>query len=105
MPDFSKLFPKTKDSLLFKEMDDGAVVYEPAEELCYSLNSSSAYVYALCDGHFSLSEIINLIEKDFLEFEQKPEKAILEIIKTFQDNNLLEKKLYNVINKSQQQSD
>jgi hypothetical protein len=87
-------FPKIKYTLLIKELDDGAVVYEPVKEICYSLNSTSAYIWSLCDGNNSVSDIIQAIKTDFIQFEIKPEAAVIDIIKDFQKNNLLENVIY-----------
>jgi hypothetical protein len=66
------------------------VVYEPVKEICYSLNSTSAYIWSLCDGNHSVSDILQAIKKDFKHFDIAPETAIKGIIKDFQKNNLLE---------------
>lgn len=94
MVDLSKIFPKVKETLLFKEMDDGAVIYEPAKEICYSLNSSSAYIWSLCDGNFSVHEIIDNVKQDFKEFHLDPQQAVIEIIKTFQNSHLIEQNIF-----------
>ena len=85
-----KKYPKVKETLLFKEMDDGAVIYEPSEEKCYSLNSTSAYIWSLCDGTNSINEIINSIKSDFKKFELDPKNAVEQILLNFYNNNLLE---------------
>ncbi|MBN2280616.1 MAG: PqqD family protein [Candidatus Marinimicrobia bacterium] len=83
--------PKTRENLLFKELEDGGVVYEPAMEKCHSLNASSAYIWSLCDGNFSVEEIINTIKKDFKKFDIDPEKAVVQILQKFEELKLLEK--------------
>ncbi len=82
--------PKSKARLLFKELDDGGVIYDPEKEQCHSLNTSSAYIWSLCDGKNSISEIISQIKADFSQFKIDPEEAVNTAIQTFSNLNLLE---------------
>ena len=83
--------PISRENLLFKEMDDGGVIYEPALEKCHSLNATSAYIWSLCDGNYEIREIIEMIKNDFAEFTSAPEQAVEEIINKFEELNLLQK--------------
>ena len=82
--------PKSREDVLFKEMDDGGVIYEPSSEKCHSLNATSAYIWALCDGTYSISEIIEMITADFDTYDTDPENAVKDIITKFQDLGLME---------------
>jgi len=73
-------------------MDDGGVVYIPATEECHSLNATSAYIWALCDGRHSVDSIIAAIKEDFNKFDVSPEDAVIDLLKQLQNKNLLEDK-------------
>lgn len=81
--------PLARKDLLFRELDDGGVVYEPASEVIHSLNSSAAYVWALCDGTHSVKDITNSIQEDFKEFKKNPISEVQKIIKKFHQLSLL----------------
>jgi len=82
--------PIKKASVLFKPLDDGAVLFEPETELVHTLNPSAAFIWVHCDGTFSVSDIIELIKKNFKDFELEPEKAVFDIINQFQSLDLLQ---------------
>lgn len=84
--------PKVRDDLLFKELDDGGVVYIPSTEECHSLNATSAYIWALCDGNHSINIIIDSIKEDFHAFDISPEDAVLSFLNDLDKKNLLERK-------------
>ena len=81
--------PKSKPQLLFKELENGAVIYEPEKEVCHSLNASSAYIWSLCDGENTIIKIISQIKEDFSQFKIKPEEAVKTAIHKFSSLNLL----------------
>lgn len=83
------LKPLARKNLLFRELDDGGVIYEPQSETIHSLNSTSAYIWALCDGTYSIKDIINSVQKNFKEFEADPEKEVYCILEKFQKLGLL----------------
>lgn len=82
--------PKVREDLLFKELDDGGVVYIPATDECHSLNATSAYIWALCDGKHSVGTIIDAIKRDFDTFDISPEDAVINLLRQLQDKNLIE---------------
>jgi len=49
--------PKPKDGVLFRELDDGCVLYDPQGEKVHSLNLSAGFVWCLMDGERSLDDI------------------------------------------------
>ncbi len=82
--------PKGKKNLMFKELEDGGVIYEPEEEKCHSLNSTAAYIWSLCDGNHSITDILNMAKEDFITFKVNPKENINDIIKQFRELDLLE---------------
>ncbi|RKY57955.1 MAG: SynChlorMet cassette protein ScmD [Candidatus Neomarinimicrobiota bacterium] len=81
--------PKKRDSILMKPLDDGAVLYEPETESVHTLNPSAAFIWVYCDGAHSIGDIIELIKKQFTDFEQDPETAVFDIINKFKSLDLL----------------
>ena len=81
--------PIARKDLLFRELEDGGVVYEPTSEAIHSLNSSAAYIWVLCNGNHSLKNISNSIQKDFKEFKSDPFKEVQKIIIKFHQLGLL----------------
>jgi hypothetical protein len=82
--------PVTKSSLLFRELDDGAVVYDPESEILHTLNASAAFIWLLCDGHNTISDIINRVKKDFHKLDAVPNKEVNLILNQFQRLDLIE---------------
>lgn len=81
--------PKARPDLLFKELLDGGIIYEPQTETIHSLNASSSFIWALCDGEHTLADIAHLISNTFKQFETSPEEAVLVAVEKFQQLNLL----------------
>ena len=82
--------PKTRHQLLFREMEDGAVIYEPDTEKIHSLNPSAAYIWALCDGSYTIDQIGEKIRQDFTRCESNPTKEVQQILASFENLGLLE---------------
>jgi len=82
--------PVKKANILFKPLDDGAVLFEPETELVHTLNPSAAFIWVHCDGTFTVSDIIKLIKENFKDFELDPAKAVFDIINKFQSLDLLQ---------------
>jgi len=87
---YTRNCPKVRENLMFKEMDDGAIIYEPEKEICYSLNVTAAYIWSLCDGKNSIENMIASVKSYFTSFTVEPESAIQEVIDDFRKNDLLE---------------
>ncbi|MFA4839792.1 MAG: PqqD family protein [Candidatus Neomarinimicrobiota bacterium] len=84
MPDFKPTDrPCSRNHLLFKELDDGGVVYDPTTETIHSLNPSAAFIWILCDGNHSIREIIDSVRKHFQEFSANPETEIDQTLHQF----------------------
>ena len=49
--------PQTRDGVLFRELDDGCVLYDPDNEKVHSLNETAGLLWCLIDGERTLSEI------------------------------------------------
>ena len=82
--------PKKKSSILFKPLEDGAVLFEPETELVHTLNNSAAFIWVHCDGNHTIGEIITLVKSNFSEFELKPSDGVIDIINKFQSLELFD---------------
>lgn len=49
--------PVPKDGVLFREIEDGCVLYDPRTEKVHSLNVTAGFIWCLIDGDRSLAEI------------------------------------------------
>ena len=49
--------PNPRDNVLFRELDDGCVLYDPGNEKVHSLNVTAARIWCLIDGSRSLGDI------------------------------------------------
>jgi len=81
--------PSARPDLLFKELSDGGIIYEPQSETMHTLNATAAFIWVLCDGQHCLNEIISEIRNNFTSFETDPETEVLKAIRRFQALNLL----------------
>ena len=49
--------PRPGSGILFRELDDGCVLYDPRNEKVHSLNLTAGFIWCLIDGSRSLGEI------------------------------------------------
>jgi len=49
--------PQVREGVEYRELDDGAVVYDTSAERIHTLNLSAAYIWNCCDGEHNLSDI------------------------------------------------
>ena len=57
-PEFA---PRVRDDLVFRQLDEEWVVYDPASEQLHVLNASAAVVWLCCTGESTLSEIVDAV--------------------------------------------
>jgi len=81
--------PTTRPDLPFRELKDGGVVYEYQSGTLHSLNTTAAYIWTLCDGNHTISEIITSIQQNFKQFETDPTSEVIKTVEKFQTLNLL----------------
>lgn len=49
--------PAARDGVLFRELEDGCVLYDPRAEKVHSLNVTAGVIWCLVDGVRSIDEI------------------------------------------------
>ena len=84
--------PKVREGLIFRQLDEEWVVYDPSGEQLHVMNGSAAIVWLHCDGEFTVSE---MIEEVYKAYEQKVdhdrvESDVGEVIEQFAAKGLLE---------------
>jgi len=57
--------PKVRDDLVFRQLDDEWVVYDPAGEQLHVMNGSAAVVWLHCTGDFTVPEIIEEVARAY----------------------------------------
>jgi len=85
-PDFR---PTVRPDLPFRELSDGGVVYDYRTDTLHSLNTTAAYIWALCDGHHTIADIVASIRENFNQFETDPDNEVYQIVEKFRTLNLL----------------
>lgn len=81
--------PNAKPHLLFKELEDGGVIYDPATETAHSLNPSAAFIWSFCDGKHTIMEIISVIRENFTQFKAAPEQEVFKTLQKFWQLDLI----------------
>jgi hypothetical protein len=50
--------PAVRDELIFRQLDDEWVVYDPSGERLYVMNRTAAVVWLYCTGELTLDDIV-----------------------------------------------
>jgi len=53
--------PRPKEAVLFRELADGCVLYDPETEKVHSLNLTAGFIWCLIDGARSLEDVADEI--------------------------------------------
>ena len=81
--------PAANAEFLFKELDDGCVLYEPANEKIHSLNSTAAYIWTMCNGNNTIEKIVESVNTDFKNSETDVSKQVIKIVEKFYKLNIV----------------
>jgi len=85
--------PLKKDGVLARKTGDEWVLYDSEDKSVHVLNSTAEFVWQLCDGSHTLSDIAKKMHDAFLVPEGTDvEKALDKIIKNFSDLGILKAK-------------
>ena len=81
--------PLSRNDILYRELDDGCILYDAANLNVYTLNATAAYIWNCCDGE---SDVKRMAE-DMSQFCQIDLDVALEHVKStirqFHDSGLL----------------
>ena len=82
--------PLKKDGVLARKTGDEWVLYDSEEKSVHVVNATAEFVWRLCDGSHTFSDIAKKMHDAFLVPEGTDvEKALDKIIKTFSDLGIL----------------
>lgn len=85
--------PKKKDGVLVRKTVDEWALYDSEEKSVHFVNATAEFVWRLCDGSHTLSDIAKKMRDTFQVPEGTDvEKALDKIIKTFSDLGILKTK-------------
>ena len=57
--------PKIRGDLVFRQLDEEWVLYDPSGELLHVLNGSAAVAWLYCSGDMSVAEIVDAVSEAF----------------------------------------
>ena len=80
--------PEASGDLDFTEFEDGLLVYRSHRERVHYLNATVAFVFKLCDGHRTVTEISEILRKAW-NLSAPPEGEIDEMLKLMMEEGLL----------------
>ena len=84
--------PKTRSELVFRQLDDEWVVFDPDTEQLHVLNITSSLVWVHCTGEYTVGDIVREVRNAFKE-PADPEVVLRDVdraLKQFSDAGLLE---------------
>ncbi len=83
------IIPKKSESILFRGLDDGSILYDVEIERAHILNIYASYVWEHCDNQRSVQEIINAIEEELNETGKDHAKEIIFTLEQFAKEGLV----------------
>ena len=88
-PEFS---PQVRDDLVFRQLDEEWVVYDPKSEKLHVLNASAAVVWLCCAGESTLAEIVDAVKEAFDTNLDKEalEEEVRQTVESFAQEGLLQ---------------
>jgi hypothetical protein len=84
--------PKTREDLHFLEIDNEALLFDPADKSIHHLNLITKLIFELCDGKGTISETACGISEAFNAPLEDVERDVRRVVRDFRTNNLLEVK-------------
>ena len=74
--------PVPRDDVMFRELEDGCVIYDPKTEKVHSLNVTAATIWCMLDGNTSASDIAqNIAERTNADMSV----VLADVIRTIED--------------------
>ena len=71
--------PSARDDLVFREVEDEAVIFDPASGSMHSLTKTAVLIWKMCDGRHSLEDMVRkILEK----FEAQPDEVRRDVERT-----------------------
>lgn len=83
--------PKKREDLKIENIEDGSVVYDPLNDKVFLLNSSASVILEMCDGNFTIKEMIDIISETLNIKKKKVSEDMIKIINEFIKKNIIKK--------------
>lgn len=87
MPDSTR--PLVREGIQYKGLDDGAILYDPANDRVHSLNVTAAFIWNSCDGLRTLDGISRGLQEIASISEIQAAQDVREAIQKFREEGLL----------------
>ena len=81
--------PKVRGDVLFRELDDGCILYEAEKGKVHTLNPTAAYIWCMSDGTRSIKEIADGITRGFRPENAKVLEEVIKTVGSFSKKGLL----------------
>jgi PqqD family protein of HPr-rel-A system len=83
--------PRVRDDVVFRELDQEWVVFDPATRRLHALNATAALVWEHCGGDLTVAEVVEAVRS---AFSQPPAAEVVrrdveEILERFRAEGLL----------------
>lgn len=88
-PQFS---PRARDDLVFRQLDEEWVVYDPTGEQLHVLNASAAVVWLCCTGDSTMAAIVEAVDEAFGGNADRHtlESEVRQAVESFAERGLLQ---------------
>ena len=84
-----ELIFKQDPDCLVEEMDDELLLFNPAKAITLHLNGPSMVVWNLCNGEYSVAQMIDALQDAFPEQAEQIEGDVLSVIKELKENDVI----------------
>lgn len=81
--------PCRRDNLLYRELEDESIVFDPKANTVHSLNITATVVWNNCDGKQDLQEITGKILDKFDVPQENAREDVRKLINSFRELHLL----------------
>ncbi len=78
------------ENCLLEKMDDDTLLYNPRNTTTLHLNASSALVWELCTGEYSVQEIIDTLQTSYPEQAEQISQDVQQAVQELHANGVLE---------------
>lgn len=84
------LTPRPNTDAFVQEVDNEILILDRKDNKIHQLNAAASLIWKECDGLHSISDIVKTMMNNFDVSLEQAEKDVLDTIRLFQENNLLE---------------
>jgi PqqD family protein of HPr-rel-A system len=81
--------PRAREDVLFRQVDDEWVVFDPAANELHVLNLSAALIWSHCTGDQSMQDIAGALQETYGVESERAQEDVEETLERFRDAGLL----------------